>query len=54
MNLWKQTKVYRCPACRAEYLHDQSHAHAVFGCPLRPKTRQQLLEEGQVYEPKAG
>lgn len=36
MNYWLQTKMYRCPACRAVYLHDKAYAHACFICPRRP------------------
>ena len=43
--------MYRCPACQAEYCHDDGHHHAVFFCPARRKTRIQLLELGKVYRP---
>lgn len=35
MNLWRQTKIYTCDKCHAEYLHDKAHGHAVYRCPKR-------------------
>jgi len=35
MNPWMQRKLYECPVCHAEYLHDKGHEHAVYRCPMR-------------------
>lgn len=35
MNRWLQSKIYQCPLCGAEYLHDKAHGHAVFFCRER-------------------
>lgn len=53
MKIRRQTKTYTCSACGDTYLHDDAHHHGVFLCPTRPKTKQQLLQIGKTYEPKA-
>ena len=41
MNLWQQTKIYRCTKCEATYLHDKAYAHNQFECPQRGTVRAQ-------------
>lgn len=31
----RQRKLYVCPACKAEYLHDLAYHHALFQCSKR-------------------
>ena len=39
MNHWLQRKIYQCPACGIQYVHDRAYLHAAFHCPGRqPKT----------------
>jgi hypothetical protein len=38
MNNWLQKKVYRCPACGAEYVHDKAYFHSLFECPKRKRS----------------
>lgn len=55
MNLWFQSRLFRCPSCGAVYLHDKGHHHAVFECPLRPMMKRRMpVLAGKSYEPKAG
>lgn len=55
MNVWLQSKQYRCPKCLTTYLHDHAHAHHCYECPSRPAAmKQQWLEQGRVYEPVSG
>lgn len=35
MNLWRQTKRFVCPRCKAPYLHDKAHKHHCYECPKR-------------------
>ena len=35
MNMWLQTKLYRCVRCGGKYLHDRMYLHALFHCPKR-------------------
>ena len=53
MNLWKQRRLFTCSRCGERYTHDKAHAHNLFRCVLR-STKEQLLVQGRVYEPKAG
>lgn len=35
MNRWLQTKLYECPRCRAQYVHDKGYQHELFLCLKR-------------------
>lgn len=35
MNNWLQRRIYKCPACGAEYLHDRGYRHQLFNCSAR-------------------
>lgn len=35
MNRWLQRKLYECPNCGTEYLHDRGYQHTLFQCPQR-------------------
>lgn len=35
MNLWLQTRVYECPKCKANYLHDMAYKHHLSECAKR-------------------
>lgn len=53
MKPWRQTEEYACIRCDERVLHDAMHNHALHECPMRPKTKKQLLLAGKIYEPKA-
>ncbi len=41
MNLWRQTRLFTCPRCRAQYLHDRARDHDLYRCPAVARTREQ-------------
>ena len=35
MNLWLQTRQFKCPKCGEQYVHDKGYQHELFLCPNR-------------------